>query len=114
MSQLRASQEMLLQHGVSLSVRVEFGLSGCGHNPENMRKRLKTLEARSAQRGYFILTENQIMALEKMKSQKEAHGEIETYHPDYLSVQDTYFVGSMKGGGHFCLKMIQRIILFTP
>lgn len=63
-----------------------------------MKKRLKALEARSAQEG-ILLTEEQIAALEKMKSQKEAHGEIETHHPGYLGAQDTYFVGTMKGVG---------------
>ena len=46
-----------------------------------------------------MLTEAQIAALEKAKSRKEAHGEIETHHPGYLSSQDTYFVGTMKGVG---------------
>ena len=52
----------------------------------------------SAQEG-ILLTESQIAALEKAKSQREAHGEIETHHPGYLGSQDTYFVGTMKGVG---------------
>ena len=68
------------------------------HDLESMQKRLKALEARSAQDG-VVLTESQIVALEKAKSRKEAHGEIETHHPGYLGSQDTYFVGTMKGVG---------------
>ena len=30
-----------------------------------------------------MLTEEQLMALERAKQEKEAHGEIETEHPDY-------------------------------
>ncbi|EFW11025.1 transposase, IS481 family, partial [Serratia symbiotica str. Tucson] len=35
----------------------------------------------------------------KAKSQREAHGEIETQHPGYLGAQDTYYVGNIKGIG---------------
>ena len=35
-----------------------------------------------AQEG-VVLTENQLVALEKAKQQKEAYGEIETEHPRY-------------------------------
>lgn len=45
------------------------------------------------------MTESQLAALEKRKKQKEAHGEIETYHPGYLGSQDTYYVGNIKGIG---------------
>ncbi|GAB2653247.1 hypothetical protein GCM10027036_03150 [Flavihumibacter cheonanensis] len=51
-----------------------------------------------AQEG-IVLTEAQMMALERKKEQREAHGEIETEHPGYLGSQDTYYVGNIKGVG---------------
>ena len=96
LGQLRASQE-LLQRGIVVS---SGGVRSIWlrHDLETVKKRLKALESRSAREG-IVLTEEQIAALEKLKSQKEAHGEIETHHPGYLGSQDTYFVGTMKGVG---------------
>lgn len=68
------------------------------HEMENFKKRLKALEAKVAQEGY-ILTEAQVVALEKAKLEKQAHGEIETEHPGYLGAQDTFYVGNLKGVG---------------
>ena len=68
------------------------------HDLETFKKRLKALEAKSAQDG-FVLTEAQLQALERAKQEKQAHGEIETHHPGYLGSQDTYYVGSVKGIG---------------
>jgi len=68
------------------------------HNLESFKKRLKALEEKSA-RENLILTEAQLVALEKGRQEKEAHGEIETEHPGYLGAQDTFYVGTLKGVG---------------
>lgn len=68
------------------------------HDLEVFEKRLKALESRVAQDG-LILTEAQLVALEKKREKTEASGEIETEHPGYLGAQDTYYVGNIKGVG---------------
>lgn len=68
------------------------------HDLETFKKRLKALEAKVAQEG-LILTEDQLVALEKAKEEKVAHGQIETEHPGYLGAQDTFYVGTLKGVG---------------
>lgn len=47
----------------------------------------------------LVLTEAQVIALERQQTLNEAHGEIETEHPGYLGSQDTYYVGTIKGIG---------------
>lgn len=96
LGQIRVSQE-LLQRGIVVSAGGVRSI-WLRNDLETMAKRLKALEARSAQEG-LVLTEAQIVALEKQKSKREAAGEIETHHPGYLGSQDTYFVGAMKGVG---------------
>lgn len=94
--QKRASNE-LAQRGVTVSpggVRSIW----LRHDLETFKKRLKALEAKVAQEG-LILTEAQLVAMEKAKEEKVAKGEIETHHPGYLGSQDTYYVGTIKGVG---------------
>lgn len=78
------------------------------HDLETFKKRLKALEAKVAQDG-VVLTEAQVVALEKVKLEKEAHGEIETEHPGYLVAQDTFYVGTLKGVG----RIYQQTVIDT-
>src|ERR1043165_1443480 len=78
------------------------------HDLETFKKRLKALEAKSAQEN-FILTEEQLQALERAKEENKAHGEIETEHPGYLLSQDTYYMGDLKGIG----KIYQQTVIDT-
>ena len=68
------------------------------HDLENFKKRLKALEEKVANDG-IILSEAQVVALERKQQDDVACGEIETAHPGYLGSQDTFYVGNLKGVG---------------
>ena len=68
------------------------------HDLETMKKRLKALEAKSRPGGPGA-DRGQIAALEKAKTEKEAHGEFESECPGYCGAQDTFYVGTLKGVG---------------
>ena len=94
--QVRASNE-LRKRGVFIS---PTGVRGAWlrNNLAGFRDRQRALEEKMASEG-LILTESQVVALEKKRFDDEAAGEIETAHPGYLGSQDTFYVGTLKGVG---------------
>lgn len=68
------------------------------HGLHTFRLRLGALEKKAAEEG-LVLTEAQVIALERKREEQQESGEIETAHPGYLGSQDTFYVGNMKGVG---------------
>lgn len=94
--QKRVSDE-LRQRGVFISpagVRCVW----LRHDLHTFQRRLVALEERVAKTGE-VLTESQLLAMERAKEEKTAWGEIETEHVGYLGAQDTFYVGTLKGVG---------------
>ena len=87
--QLRASNE-LRKIGIFVS---PSGIRSIWlrHDLACFKDRLRALEEKVTQEG-MILTESQVVALEKKKHDDEACGEIETAHPGYLGSQDTFML----------------------
>lgn len=95
--QVRASNELRKQ-GVFISpagVRCVW----LRHDLARFQQRLAALERKVAESGGMVLTEAQVVALERKREDDIACGEIETAHPGYLGSQDTFYVGTMKGVG---------------
>lgn len=68
------------------------------HELANFKQRLRALEKHVAATG-AVLTEAQVVALEKKRDDDIACGEIETAYPGYLGSQDTFYVGTLQGVG---------------
>ncbi len=94
--QLRVSNE-LKKRGQSISA---FGVRGVWqrHALENIKKRLKALEAKMAQEG-LVLTEAQLAALEKAKAEKETHGEFASECSGLLRCPGHLLCRHAEGGG---------------
>lgn len=94
--QVRVSNE-LKQQGVLVS---PGGIRGVWlrHGLEKKGLRLSRLEKWAAE-NTNVLTENQVQALESAKEEKQAHGEVETFHPGFLVGQDTFYAAWIKGIG---------------
>lgn len=95
--QIRIANEVLKRHALHVSPQGVRSI-WLRHDLETMNKRLKVLEAESAQER-LALTESQLAALERAKLEKETHGEFESECPGYCGAQDTFYVGTLKGVG---------------
>jgi hypothetical protein len=55
------------------------------------------------------VTEIQLAALEKAKTEKEAHGEFESECPGYCGARDTFHADNMKGTGRVYMGLHQHL-----
>lgn len=62
-------------------------------------RRCETAEGARSQgrQAVLVLTDAQVVALEKTKTDKEAHGEFESECPGYCGAQDTFICGDTEG-----------------
>lgn len=95
--QVRVSNEFRRRFGIEVSA---CGVRGVWlrHNIPTKGQRLSRLEKWAAENSH-VLTESQVIALETAQEEKQAHGEIESFHPGFLFGQDTLYVGYIKGVG---------------
>ena len=73
------------------------------NNIEICPKRLKSLSDKVSKEN-MILSDSQVVALERAKPSKASHEAIETFYPGYLVAQDTCYVGCIKGVGFVYLQ----------
>lgn len=91
--QLRVSNEL---HKKSISISPGGVRSvWLRHGLETFKKRLTFLEHHATQND-IILTENQVIILERAKQKKAAHVQIETERPGYLGFQETFYVATFE------------------
>lgn len=104
--QQRAANELLKQSIVVSSGGVRS--IWLRHGLEKKAQCLKRLEQWAAE-NTEVLTESQVQALEAAEAEREACGEVESFHPAFLVAQDTYYVGTIKGVG----RIYQQTVIDT-
>ena len=101
----RASNE-LRNRGILVSPSGVRGI-WLRNNIETCPKRLKSLSDKVSKEN-MILSDSQVVALERSRPSKASHGAIETLYPGYLVAQDTCYIGHLKGVGFVYLQTSYR------